>query len=417
MPDLIPLDSPELRLVIALGIGFLIGLERARSAVSSTGKIHYSGVRTFTLISLFGYCCAWFHSYGAIWLLPGGLAAMALFALKEYQAKLAEGRTGWTSEVALLLVFVLGAMSLLAPVWLPVAIGIGSAFLLSEKRGVEGWVERLNRSEFLAVLKFLIVTAIVLPVLPDESFTEYGLNPARIWKIVILISSIGFAGYFFIRRLGGRHGLWLSGALGGVVSSTAVSIATGRIAHKAPKQGTAALQANLLASSVMYLRLLALVAFFNAAYLEVLGWKLGVLASLGFGMAWLLQGAHESHGRGDAPVGRLTNPFEFRPALLFAGLFVLLTVIVKLVREEVGGHGLYAVALVVGLVDVDPFVLSTLEHETASAAAASAILAALMSNTLMKGIYFGVLAKGQRRAALVRYGLWAAAHLPWVFWL
>jgi uncharacterized membrane protein (DUF4010 family) len=417
MPEYIGIFAPELRLAIALGIGFLIGLERARSSLSGTGEMHYSGVRTFTLISLFGYCCAWFHQYGANGMLPLGLLVMGAFGLMEYKAKLAEGRTGWTSEVALLLVYTLGAMSMLAPVWLPLAIGIGGAFLLSEKREVESWVDRLNRSEFLAVLKFLIVTAIVLPVLPDENFTEYELNPARIWKIVILICTIGFAGYFLIRKFGGRYGLWLSGLLGGIVSSTAVSLAMGRIAKKAPKQGTAALQANLLASSMMYLRLLVLIGVFNAAYLSLLGWKLGLLACFGFAGAWALQwGSRPSVAKDDSE-GALSNPFEFRPALIFAGLFVLLTVITRLVRDQAWEYGMGALALVVGLVDVDPFVLTMLEHQEAVQATASAIVIALMSNTLMKGLYFGMAAPEQRAAALARYGIWTGLHLPFAFWI
>ena len=403
----------ELRFVLALALGFLIGLERERSGATKQSRV-FAGVRTFTLISLFGFACGWLHTLGLVAAVPVGLVAIAGLAALEYVAKMRENRIGWTTEAAVLLTYAIGVLALLAPPWVPLALGIIGTLLLSEKARLEGMVESLDNAEFLAVLKFLIVTALILPVVPDRAFTQFAINPRKLWLIVVMVSSVGFAGYFMIKKLGARFGWWLSGLAGGIVSSTAVSVAAGRIAQRQPGQAHHALQAALLASSVMYLRILALVAFLNGAFVPVLAWKLGVLCAAGLVLAWLVRPAEEPGAKG--PVGSLQNPFEIVPALVFALLFVVLMVATKLVQAHFGGSALLGLAAVIGVVDIDPFILSLVQSNPAPARLlVSAILVAMMVNTLAKGVYFSTLASSVRRPALLRFALWAALHLPLAF--
>lgn len=403
----------ELRFVLALALGFLIGLERERSGASKQSRV-FAGVRTFTLISLFGFACAWLHTLGLVAAVPVGLVAIAGLAALEYVAKMRENRIGWTTEAAVLLTYAIGVLALLAPPWVPLALGIIGTLLLSEKARLEGMVESLDNAEFLAVLKFLIVTALILPVVPDRAFTQFAINPRKLWLIVVMVSSVGFAGYFMIKKLGARFGWWLSGLAGGIVSSTAVSVAAGRIAQRQPGQAHHALQAALLASSVMYLRILALVAFLNGAFVPVLAWKLGVLCAAGLVLAWLVRPAEEPGAKG--PVGSLQNPFEIVPALVFAVLFVVLMVATKLVQAHFGDSALLGLAAVIGVVDIAPFILSLVQSNPApERLLVSAILVAMMVNTLAKGLYFSTLAAGVRRPALLRFALWAALHLPLAF--
>lgn len=219
--------TPPLRFVVALVLGFLIGLEREKTSIDRN-RFVFSGVRTFSVISLLGYGCAWLFQLQVTLALPVGLVAVTGFAVAEYLEKSKDARAGWTSEAALLLSFVVGALALLADVWVSMALGIISTMLLSEKAEIEKQVEALNKTEFLAVLEFLLVTFIILPVLPDEAYTQFNLRPRSIWQIVVIVSSIGFVGYWLSKRFGSRVGLWLSGLLGGIVSSTAVTIALGR---------------------------------------------------------------------------------------------------------------------------------------------------------------------------------------------
>lgn len=403
----------ELRFALALALGFLIGLERERSGAAKQGRV-FAGVRTFTLVSLFGFACAWLHNLGLTAAVSVGLVATAAMASLEYFAKLRENRIGWTTEAAVLLTYAIGVLALLAPPWVPLALGIIGTLLLSEKSRLEGMVESLDNAEFLAVLKFLIVTALVLPIVPDRAFTTFAINPRKLWLIVVMVSSVGFAGYFLIKKLGAKFGWWLSGLAGGIVSSTAVSVAAGRIAQKQPEQAHHALQAALLASSVMYLRILALVAFLNSAFVPALGWKLGVLSGTGLLLAWLVRPVEEPAARG--PVGTMQNPFEIVPALLFALLFVVLMVATKLVQAHFGPSALLALAAVVGVADIDPFILSLVQSNPAPEQLfIAAILVAMMVNTLAKGIYFASLAGTVRRPALLRFSLWAALHLPLAF--
>ncbi len=405
----------ELRFILALALGFLIGLERERSGAAKQGRV-FAGVRTFTLVSLFGFACAWLHNLGITFAVPVGLIAITVHAALEYHAKQRENRIGWTTEAAVLVTFAIGALALLAPPWVPLALGIIGTLLLSEKARFEGLVEALDNAEFLAVLKFLIVTALILPVVPDREFSAYHINPHKLWWIVVMVSSVGFAGYFMIKKLGARFGWWLSGLAGGIVSSTAVSVAAGRAAQQQPAQAHHALQAALLASSVMYLRIFALVAFLNGAFVPALAWKLAALCATGLLLAWFVRPAEGPAVRG--PVGSLQNPFEILPALGFALLFVVLGIATQLVQAHFGGSALLALAGVVGVVDIDPFILSLVQgNPTPAPLLIAAILVAMMVNTLAKGIYFASLARTIRRPALLRFTLWAVLHLPLAFLL
>jgi uncharacterized membrane protein (DUF4010 family) len=415
-PDL----TLQLRFVMALLLSFVMGLER-ESVGLKKGARGYAGVRTYTLIGLLGFGCAWLHRVGVVGALPVGLTSLTAMALVGYLSKSREGHIGWTSEVAALLTFVLGALCLLAEaIWLPMALGIISTFLLSEKSELEKQVERLDQVEFLAVLKFLIVSVVILPVLPDQKFSPFPtetvpfeINPRKVWLIVVMVSSIGFAGYFLSKKFGSKAGLWLSGLLGGIVSSTAVSVAAGRIAQRAPEQRAGALQASLLASSVMYPRILALIWFIHSSAAPLFGWKLLTLAAVGLALALYIRKDRTEEKSDAAPVQPSHNPFEIKPALVFAFLFIVLSVGTAFVKTIYGGKGLLTLSAIIGVTDIDPFILSLVSHAGAvEHVVVQAVLIAMMSNTIVKGIYFGTLSKESRGAAGLRYGILAACHLP-----
>lgn len=402
--------SHPLRFGVALTLGLLVGIERERAELGRKQRFR-AGVRTYAILSLFGFACAWLFSLDVRLALPAGLLGVTSLVVVEYLAKIQAGRLGWTSEIAALLTFAVGALSLLADIWVPLAVGIVNLILLSEKAELESYVERLDKAEFLAVIKFLLVTLIILPVLPDRDYTPFHLNPAHTWQIVIMVSSVGFVGYFLSKNFGSKLGLWFSGMLGGIVSSTAVSVAVGRIAQKDPDQSGNALQASLLAGSVMYLRILAFVVIINPQYFSYLAWKFALLATIGILLSFRFS-------RGASPesqdsVSPAHNPFEIRPALLFALLFTLLSVLTKWVSWTFGSVGLLVLSAMVGITDIDPYVLSFIRSSApAEGLVASAILISTMSNTLFKGIYFGVLAKPTRKEALIRYSVWTLLHIP-----
>ena len=399
----------EIRFVVALALGFLIGLERESSGYIY--KSRFAGLRTYTIISLLGFACGWLYKINIPFILPVGLISVTALVLLGYFAKFKEGHYGWTSEIAAILTYVIGALTILTDVWVPLALGIITTFLLSEKSELEQYVEKLDKSEFLAVIKFLVVTLIILPALPDKEYTKYQLNPYKIWLIVVFVSTLGFAGYILIKKFGDKVGLWLSGIMGGIVSSTAVTIAVARIAEKDETKDKSALQAALLASSVMYVRILFLIWLINPSFIGVLWWKLVALSLVGvilsFGIKEKLQRKSDNAG------STLQNPFEIKPALIFGGLFVILSVLTVIVKNYFGNGGLITLSAITGVTDIDPFILSLIRGTIpVEKIIIASIVIAMMSNTIVKGIYFVFFSKQDSKQVLWRYILWALLHIP-----
>jgi uncharacterized membrane protein (DUF4010 family) len=289
----------QLRFIVALALGFLVGLER--ESIKVDRKLVFGGVRTHPIISMFGFGCAWLSQIGATFMLPAGLLAIATLTGIAYVAKIRADRFGSTSEISALLTFITGALAMSVDVWIAMAMGIVNTMLLSEKAMLESYVERLSKVEFLATVKFLLVTLIILPVLPNQEFTQFHINPAKVWQIVIIVSTLGFVGYLLEKKFGPKVGLWLSGILGGIVSSTAVTLSVGRIARSNPERGSSALQAVLLASGMMYLRVMVLIWFINGAFLPNLWYRLVILAGIGVILSLRMF-------QKDSPGGKLETP-------------------------------------------------------------------------------------------------------------
>ncbi len=402
--------TQELRFVVALGLGFLVGLERESSGADRTSGKVFAGVRTYTIISLYGFACAWLFRIDVTFGLPVGMLSLGAMALMGYIAKLRDGRIGWTSEIAAMLTFVVGALSLLTDVWVPITLGVVTTVLLSEKGGLERFVVRLDKAEFLAVLKFLVITAIILPALPDREYTKFRINPVHVWQIVIMVSTVGFVGFVLTKKFGSKVGLWLSGVLGGIASSTAVSIAAGRIARRSPELCANALRMAILAGAVMYLRVLVLIWILNPAAAAVLWWRCLLLALAG-GLLSLHPGKPAVQA-GPEHLATLENPFELRPALIFAAVFVMLIVVTQLARESFGSAGIVYLSIIVGVTDIDPFILSVVRESHGVMFVVLPVIIAMMSNTIAKGTYVAVMNVVGRRETIWRYGVWALLHLP-----
>ncbi|MDQ7816442.1 MAG: MgtC/SapB family protein [Melioribacteraceae bacterium] len=402
----------QLRLAVALALGFLVGLER-ESSQSKHKKVLFGGIRTYPIISMLGFGCAWLFTIGEKSLLPIGLIALAALTAISYFSKFQFDQPGVTTELSALLTFIVGALAMLVDIWASMALGIINTMLLSEKARLEEFVEKLDRVEFLAVLKFLLVTLIILPVLPNEEYTQFKVNPSKVWQIVIIVSSIGFVGYILSKRMGEKVGFWLSGLVGGIVSSTAVSIAYGRMTKQNELISKSALQGVIVAASVMYLRLLILIYIINPRIVAAVWWQMILLSGAGFAISLLKFRTKKHKVAALEESQRLQNPFEIRPAFLFALLFVALSFITGLVKEYFGQSGIISLSVLVGITDISPFVLSLISSSEFSIGIISAaILVSIMSNTVMKGIYFGYLANNVRKETFIRFGILALLHIP-----
>lgn len=386
------LPPPEaLKILLVLLLSFLIGLEREER--KAAGDYSFGGVRTFPLIGLVGYAIA-LLSREQLLPLSIGFAVVAAFLLVSYRHKLSGCQAlaespGVTTEISGLTTYVLGALVSNGYYWISATIAVLSLLLLELKEVLEGLTKRLPQHEILTFTKFLLLTGVILPVVPNTPFTQFGINPFKTWLLVVAVSGISYGSYVLLAVTKQRNGVLLSGVLGGIYSSTATTVALAKKAchERAPYLFSGGI---LLASAMMYLRMTVLLMLFSRTLLHLLALPFLVLAGVaGFtGLVWSrLQQQRPAETKGEvAP----KNPLELRSALVFAVLFVAVLVASRLVMARFGNTGVYGLASLIGLIDVDAFILGMTQSSgtlTAGALAARGILIAIASNNVAKGFY------------------------------
>lgn len=396
--------------LIALLIGALVGVEREKSQ-SASGHASFAGLRTFILLAQLGSLSAWISLHlDSPLVLVIALAAVAIAVLAGY---ILESRTrpqalGLSTEFAALTVFLLGGLVMYGYPELAVALGILTSAVLAFKQPLHGMVARIASDDIYAVLKLLIATFIVLPLLPDHTIDPWGaLNPYLLWLLVILISGLSLVGYVAVRLLGAAHGTIITGFAGGLVSSTAVSLGFARQSRIDPSATTAdSLAAGILAAwAVMFVRVMIMVAIVRRDLLATLAFEFGALALV----ATVLSGVFYLRSlRWHAPASGerlpVSNPFSLASAVQFALLFAVVLVVVKLAQEYAPVGGLYLVAAIAGLTDVDAITLSVAQSAAIGLTyevATIAIGIAAMSNTVVKCALVVVLGRGPVRSRLV----------------
>jgi uncharacterized membrane protein (DUF4010 family) len=375
---------------IAILLGALVGIEREkRKEEEDAGGI--AGLRTFTLLALLGAAAGFLaRSLSSPWIVAAALLIVGAFVVAGYlvAARSDPESTGLTTEVAAVVVFLLGAMVMLGFAELAIGLGVLTAAVLAYKRPLHGFVDKLGWDDVYAGLRLLIATFIALPLLPDKPIDPWGaLNPYTLWLLVILISSLSLIGYVLTRLLGPARGTALTGLAGGLVSSTAVTLSFAREGRDKPKKSAALACGILLAWAVMFLRVILLVAVVNRALLSHVLVPFLVMALVVGGFAAFL---YYRSGGSDGTAGKkgvnVQNPFSLTAAAKFAALFAVVLLAVKIVQANFPPTGLYAVAAIAGLTDVDAITLSMSELAKSGEAriAVIAIVIAALSNTLVK---------------------------------
>lgn len=383
-----------LNLATALGVGLLIGTERGWSHRDTDDTRLIAGIRTFGLAGLAGGLAA---LLGSSLGLAAWIATVAIFGLLTIAGYLSEQRRnddlGLTSGIALLLTFLLGSLALQESPALAAACAVVIALLLSLKEPLHSGLRRLNQAELSGALKLLFISLVLLPVLPNQGYGPWGaFNPYATWWMVVLIAGIGFAAYVAIRLIGTRHGLLVTALLGGMVSSTAMTITLARLHDGARYQWLLA-AALLATSALMFPRVLLEVGLVNASLLPQLLWPLGSAALVYAGGAALLfrRAGSEVESTTEPP---LKNPFELGPALRFGVLLVVILFLVEAGRQWLGATGVYLVAALSGLSDVDAITLSLARNamgELDAEVAVRGIFLAALSNSLVKGLLIALI--------------------------
>jgi len=398
------------QLLTALALGLLVGLQRERAAK------RLAGLRTFALVTLSGTLAAQLAPALGPWLVVIGLlGVIAAVVTGNFVAVRSGGADpGQTTELAMLVMYLVGVYVAVGPLPLAVALGAGVAVLLHLKPALQGLVARIGDADFRAIMSFVVVSLVVLPVLPDRTFGPYHvLNPRQVWLMVVLIVGIGLAGYLAYKLLGTRGGSLLGGLLGGLISSTATTVTFARRTRAQEDTSGPAAAVILLASAVAFARVLVEIGVVAGGFFRTAALPLGLLALLFFAIAfvgWLRQAGH------DQVMPEPKNPSELRGALAFAALYAGILLAVAAAREHLGSGGLYAVAVISGLTDVDAITLSTsnlVRDGGLDAGTGWRIIAiAALSNL---GFKAGAVAFLGRRALLARialgYGVVAVAGL------
>lgn len=401
------MDQPFLNFGIALGVGLLVGLQRERAASL------IAGIRTFPLLTLFGALCGHFSKDAGNFVLSAGVAAVAvlIWIANLPRPGQSDPDPGLTTEVAMLVMFGVGVLAGTGERALAVVLGASTAVLLHLRPELHSLAARLRDTEMRAVMQFAVVSLIVLPVLPDQDWGPYGVfNPRRIWWMVVLITGISLGSYVGYRWLGHRAGSILGGILGGLISSTATTVSTARETRVQDARASDALGALVIqiAGTVVFARVLILISVTApgqaAGILPYPAWMLGFMTLLSAFMAWTTRGER-------GPAAPQSNPAELKLALTFAALFVGVLFAVAAAKARFGDRGLYAIAVLSGLTDMDAITLSTARlaqrGELSGPVAGHVILLASMSNLIFKTAAVAVL--GSRALALRVILLFGAA--------
>ncbi len=414
------LDPDVFKIGLVLFLSFLIGLEREdRRAIP--GRYRFGGVRTYPLLGLVGYGLAVLSDRQSL-AIAIGFMAIAGFLMLTYWHKVAQvPDAGITSEVAGLATYLVGALVYHGYFWVASTIVVASLLFLELKSVLEELVQRFSEADILTFSKFLLLTIVILPVLPNQSFGPFQLNPFKTWLVVVAVSAISYLSFLLQRRVKGRSGVTLIALLGGAYSSTVTTVALA-------KQSTTDCRPQayaggvLMASGVMYLRLATLIGLFNVSLGKLLMLPFGLLAiaGIGGGLLWSIRdnGSAASCAIQQGAVTR--NPLELKAAFLFALIFVGIVVLTHYVVQYGGQQGVYGLAAILGVTDVDPFILSMTQsagRSTPIRDAAIAIVIAASSNNVAKGFYalsFGDRAMGRQSLALM-LGLALLGFFPCFF--
>ncbi len=374
-----------LRLALATGIGLLVGLQREQAE----GRV--AGLRTFALTALLGAICALLSEPAGAWVLPAAILALASLVILGNIAKLRAGLQdpGITTEVAVLLTFVIGAYLMIGRVEVGIVSGGALAVLLQFKDRGHRLVQRLGDRDVAAVMRFALLSLVILPVLPNQTYGPLDvLNPRQIWLMVVLIVGIGFAGYLAYRFLGERAGTPLSGLLGGAISSTATTVSYARLGSGEEASQRAAALVIMIASAVVFVRVLVEIAAVAPASLRTAAPPIVVVLA-GFSLvsfvAWLRLGRDPEAA---APMPDQRNPTELGPALVFGLLYGVILLAVAWGESRFGDDGLYLIAAISGLSDMDAITLSAAELYRQGRLEAGAlwrvVLVASLSNLVFK---------------------------------
>lgn len=401
------------RLAAAIGIGLIIGLQREHTYSDQSDR-HPAGVRSFTLVGLAGAMTAMLsEQMGAVapfvtgFIIIGMLlvASHISFAIahKPQEGRPAVGSDGVTTSVAVLVVYLLGALSMYGRLLESCVVVVVMLWVLSAKEQLHAFAQKLSKEDILATVKFAVISALILPFLPNQAYGPPGLevlNPHTIWLFVVFISGIGFVGYVLIKIVGPGKGIWLTGLLGGLASSTALTLNLAGRSRENEDYASDFTLGIVLSWAVMYVRLYLICIFLSSALAKplLLPLLLPVVPALGYAL-FLKVKEFRNHRQ---KTSDFTNPFKLLPAIKFGIVFTAVMFVANAARVYLGSGALLACSFLGGAAEMDAVAFSVIDMNLKAGLSVRALVLALLfaslANTLTKGILVCVLgAKSMRR--------------------
>ena len=371
-------------LAIAAGLGLLVGLQKERA------DSPLAGLRTFGLVSLAGAVAAVLGASTTQWVIVGGLLAVAALMVAGNLVLVygSEGADdpGQTTEVAVILTYLIGVLVVAGSREVAIVLGASTAMLLHLREELHTWVDRLSDRDVRAIMQFVVISLVILPVLPDETYGPYDvLNPRQVWWMVVLIVGLNLAGYAAFRLFGSRAGTALAGILGGVISSTATTISYARQTKTDGGRDTIAVLIVWIASGVVFVRVMLEIGAVAPGFLPTAAGPLSVMLVLFAVLAAVRWRSGADPGESPLEPG---NPSELKPAILFGVLYAVVLLVLAAAEDWLGDTGLYAAAFLSGLTDVDAITLSTARLVATEGLEASTgwrvILVGALSNLVFK---------------------------------
>ncbi|WP_457562801.1 MgtC/SapB family protein [Caminibacter pacificus] len=385
----IPQDLVYFFIVVALS--FLVGLELKAYRLHKEPKPHLGSARTYTFIGIIGFV---FYKISLNLYITGFITLSVLYAI-HYYFKNEEQRTSILSFLIMAIVYSFGALiNIYQNIWMPALLFVLIVFILNYKSYLGRALNEINEKEFETLGKFVLLSAVILPILPNTPIKTIGISPFKIWLVVVVISAISYGSYLAQKFIFKNKGYLLTGIFGGLYSSTATTVVLSKKALSINASGNILSIINsaiIIATSMMYLRLLVIAFIFNSEVARKILIPMVLFALIGVIISFFL---YKKNVATDAPIDD-RNPLELGTAFVFAFLFVAMMVITHYVTSHFGNVGLKILSFIIGFTDIDPFVLSLLTgkfHITLNDIA-SAIVIAAGSNDILKAIYALVFSK------------------------
>ena len=412
--------SPDfLKFILVTVFSLLIGLEQRRQFDEKKEEKTFGTDRTFTFTGILGFILYVISPDKLIPFFLGGIAIVIFLAIFYFKKIESQHSFGITTMLVVLIVYSLGPLIFLKPLWFNILVVTTILILVELKPKFKLLTTKFDNDEFVILAKFLLMAGIVLPLLSDKVISpEIPISPYKVWLAVVVVSGISYLSYLIQKFFFPSKGIIITGILGGMYSSTATTFVLARKSKSDNASVNIFSSAIIMATGVMFLRILLLAYVFNHSVANTLALPLLSLSFLTFIVSWFIFKFGKKGTNDKIENSKARNPLEFKTAILFAALFVIFSLLTRYVMNNYGTKGLNMLSIVVGLTDIDPFLLSlfTGKYQITMDALAQATLIAVTSNNVIKlgyGLFLGD--KKIYKLLIIGFAVIIAASVAFIF--